>query len=71
MKKEEFLHHCQEAKAGRDTFVAHPPSKEEGSAMECNIKKSHLIVQTADNHRHCWDYREREDLSHSKSGPMA
>ncbi|BCA78253.1 hypothetical protein [Desulfuromonas sp. AOP6] len=70
MKKEEFLHHCLEAEAGRDTFVTHPPSKEEGRVVECNVEKGHLIVQTADDHRRCWDYRECEDLSHSKSGPM-
>jgi len=70
MKKDRFLHHCLEAEAGRDTFVAHPTSNQEGKVIECNVETGHLVVQTVDNHRHTWDYRECEDLKHPKSGPM-
>ncbi len=70
MKKDRYLHHCLEAEAGRDTFVAHPSTKEEGIVVECSLKSGHIIVETSDHLRRCWDYRECTDLDHTKFGPM-
>ncbi|WP_432822475.1 hypothetical protein [Trichloromonas sp.] len=70
MKKDRFEHHCLEAEAGNDAFVAHPASGEEGRVIECSLKLGHLVVQTSDNQRRCWDFHECEDLNHPKSGPM-
>ncbi len=70
MKKERFEHHCLEVEAGNDAFVAHPSTGEEGIVIECRLDMGHLVVRTSDNHRRCWDFRECEDLNHTKSGPM-
>jgi hypothetical protein len=70
MKKDRFEHHCLEAEAGNGAFVAHPSTGEEGMVIECSLKLGHVVVQTSDNQKRCWDYRECEDLVHPKSGPM-
>lgn len=70
MKKDRFEHHCLEAEAGADAFVAHPSTGEEGIVVCCGLTSGHMVVQTPDNNKRCWDYRECEDLVHPKSGPM-
>jgi len=70
MNKDRFEHHCLEAEAGNDTFVRHPSSKEEGRVIECSLKSGHVVVQTSEDQRRCWDYRECEDLDRTKVGPM-
>ncbi len=70
MKRDRFEHHCQEVESGRDAFVAHPNSGEEGLVIECSLNAGHLVVQTSDNQKRCWDFNECEDLNHPKSGPM-
>ncbi|OHB33194.1 MAG: hypothetical protein A2X84_02230 [Desulfuromonadaceae bacterium GWC2_58_13] len=70
MIKDRFLHHCLQAEAGRDAFVAHPSSNEEGRVIECNLNSGHLVVQTPENEKRCWDYHECEDLDRPKVGPM-
>jgi len=66
MNKDRFLHHCLEAEAGRDAFVAHPSSSEDGMVTECILKSGHFVVHTPDNETRCWDYRECEDLPISR-----
>jgi hypothetical protein len=72
MKKDRFEHHCleAEAEAGRDAFVEHPFSREEGMVISCSLTSGHMLIKTPDNSKRCWDYRECEDLDHPKSGPM-
>lgn len=70
MKKDRFEYLCMEAEAGRDAFVSHPGSKEEGLVTECHMKSGHMVVKTPKQQTRCWDFNECEDLQHPKSGPM-
>jgi hypothetical protein len=70
MNKDRFEHHCLQAEAGRDAFVSHPASNEEGRVIECNLNSGHVVVQTVENQKRCWDFHECEDLNRPKIGPM-
>lgn len=70
MNKDRFEHLCQEAEAGRDAFVRHPSSNEEGMVTSCVMKTGHLVVKTQDQQTLCWDFNECEDRLHPKTGPM-
>lgn len=70
MKKERFTYLCMEAEAGRDAFVSHPDSKEEGMITSCDLRAGRLMVQTPEHQTRLWDYNECDDLRHPKSGPM-
>jgi len=70
MQKDRFEHLCLEAEAGRDAFVRHPFSNEEGMITRCIMKSGHMVVETRDQQTRCWDFNECEDLPHPKSGPM-
>ena len=70
MRKDRFLHLCDEAQSGDDAFVRHPSSKEEGLVTSCVMQTGHIVVKTADDKVRCWDYSECDDLQHPKSGPM-
>jgi len=61
MKKERFDFVCMETEAGNDAFVKHPASKEEGLVRSCSLE--HVMVETSDGNRRCWDYRECEEMS--------
>ncbi len=64
MKKERFTFVCSEAEEGRDAFVNHSSSSEEGRVMSCST--DHIVVKTSEGSNRCWDYRECEELSRSK-----
>lgn len=70
MNKERFTYVCLEAEAGRDAFVRHPDSGEEGRVTSCIEKTGHVVVTRPDNETRCWDYRECNELKHTKIGPM-
>jgi len=70
MKRNEFKHLCSEADAGRDAFVRHSASNEEGLVTGCVLKSNHMVVKTAGGDTRCWDFNECEELSHRKTGPM-
>lgn len=70
MRKERYEHLCSEAEAGRDAFVRHSQSSEEGLVTSCILQSNHVVVRTNDGQTRCWDYHECEDLRHAKSGPM-
>ncbi|PLX98028.1 MAG: hypothetical protein C0624_14940 [Desulfuromonas sp.] len=71
MNRETFTHICLESEAGRDSYVTHPSSNEEGVVTNCSINNDHLVVRTNDGHSRCWDYHHCEELRPSlKSGPM-
>ena len=64
MKKERFDFVCQDTEAGTDAFVRHSSSDEEGRVLNCSI--DHLVVETSEGTKRCWDFRECEELSRSK-----
>jgi len=70
MKRDRFEHHCSEVEAGRDAFVSHPTTGEEGRVVGCSLKSGHMAVKTPENRDRCWDYSECEDLNRPKTGPM-
>ncbi len=63
MKRDRYSYLCQEAEAGRDAFVIHPATQEEGLVDRCILKSDHLLVKTANGPTRCWDYHECEELS--------
>jgi len=70
MKKDRFEFLCSEAEAGRDAFVRHPGSNEEGMVTSCVMKSGHMVVETRNHQTRCWNFNECTDLMHPKSGPM-
>ena len=64
MKKDRFTFVCAESESGRDAFVAHPQSGEEGRVVSCSV--DHLVVKTTPGEDRCWDFRECEEMSRSK-----
>lgn len=70
MDRDRFEHLCQEVEAGRDAFVSHPDSKEQGIVTSCIRQTDHIMVETAQGNKRCWDYHECADLDRPKSGPM-
>jgi len=70
MNKERYEHLCLEAEAGREAFATHPGTREEGMVTQCILQTGHLVVETPTGHKRCWDYRDCEELTHPKSGPM-
>jgi len=50
--------------------VRHPDSGEEGRVTSCIEKTGHVVVTRPDNETRCWDYRECNELKHTKIGPM-
>ena len=63
MEKETYRFLCQEMEAGRDAFVLHPKSQEEGRVVDCVLNTDHMIVSTPDGSKRCWDFHECEEMS--------
>lgn len=70
MKKDRFLHLCQESEAGRDAFVRHASTDEEGMITGCDLSNGTMFVQTPRKEARHWDFNECEDLRRPKLGPM-
>jgi len=71
MERDTFIHLCMESEAGRDAFVVHPSSREEGLVTGCSMTSDHLVVRTAEGRSRCWDYRACDELRPPlKAGPM-
>lgn len=64
MKKDRFDYLCQEAQAGNDAFVFHPMREEDGRVLSCSI--DHLVVETSEGDKRCWDFRECDEISRDK-----
>jgi hypothetical protein len=64
MNKERFTFVCNEAEEGRDAFVAHPISDEEGRVKSCSL--SHVVVETSAGAQRCWDFNEVEEVRREK-----
>lgn len=65
MKKDRFSYVCQEAQSGNDAFVTHPSTSEEGLVLSCSM--DHIMVQTSQGDKRCWDLSECEELSRDKA----
>lgn len=70
MKKNRYEYLCSEAKAGRDTFVRHPDTNEEGLVTKCILASDHMIVETSRGDTRCWDFHECDELTDPRSRPM-
>ncbi len=70
MDKSRYQHLCLEAEAGRDAYVTHPATNEEGLVESCIMKSDHLVVRTNNGMKKCWDFHDCEDLNRPKIGPM-
>ncbi len=64
MNKDRFSFVCNEAEEGRDAFVTHSATKEEGRVLNCSLE--HVVVETGDGNRRCWDYREVGEMGRDK-----
>lgn len=62
MIKDTYLYLCNESEAGRDAFVLHPDTREEGRVAGCVLKSDHMIVSMPDGSNHCWDFHECEEM---------
>lgn len=65
-----YEHICSEANAGRDSFVRHPESNEEGLVTNCILQSGHMVVKTSHRETRCWDFVECEKLIDLKSRTM-
>lgn len=70
MNRNRFEHLCLEAEAGRDAYVTHPETNEEGIVDSCIMKSDHFVVRTNDGQKKCWDFHNCADLDRPKIGPM-
>jgi hypothetical protein len=66
MNRDRYKFICLEAEAGRDAFVVHPASLEEGLVSSCVSPSEQLIVRTAAGKKRCWDFHECEELTRMK-----
>ncbi len=66
MLKDRFTYVCLEAEAGRDAFVIHPATREEGLVDSCTLPAQRMIVKTAAGKTRSWDFHECEELTRLK-----
>jgi len=65
MERERFDFVCQETMAGRDAFVTHHTSGEEGRVVD--FKADVLVVETVNGKKRKWEYDECEEISRGKN----
>ena len=65
MKKDRFDFVCMEAEQGRDIFVRHPESGEEGRVVSCSGDQ--VNAENTSGEQRTWDYRELEELTRDKA----
>ncbi|MEJ2470832.1 MAG: hypothetical protein P8Y91_10090 [Desulfuromonadales bacterium] len=70
MNTSRYQYVCAEAKAGRDTFIRHTESGEEGRVSKCVTANDHVIVETPQGETRCWDYNACEEVIDPRSRPM-
>lgn len=64
MEKDRFEYVCVQSEQGRDVFVRHPASGEEGLVVSCSDEK--VVVRNTAGEKRSWDYRELEEITRSK-----
>jgi hypothetical protein len=65
MDKDRFEYVCIQTEQGRDMFVRHPASGEEGRVQSCS--KEHVVVATTAGEQRTWDYREVAEITRDKN----
>ena len=70
MHKDRFVYLCRQTEAGRDAFVRHSGSHEEGMITGCDLHSGMMLVQTPEKQTRRWGFEECQDLEHRKTGPM-
>jgi len=70
MNKNTYEHLCSEAKSGRDAFVRHPESNEEGIVTDCIMQSKHIVVKTSHGETRCWNFGECEESIDLRSRTM-
>ncbi len=70
MKKDRFLHLCRETEAGRDVFVRHHDSMEEGLITGCDLRGGMMLIRTPEKATRRWNFNECDDLRRPKIGPL-
>ena len=70
MNQKIYEHICSEAKSGRDAFVRHPESNEEGLVTNCILQSGHVVVKTSRGKTRCWNFSDCEELIDLKSRTM-
>jgi hypothetical protein len=64
MEKERFDYVCVQTEQGRDEFVWHPPSGEEGRVLNCSGDK--VVFENTKGEQRTFDYHELEQVTRSK-----
>lgn len=65
MTKDTYLYLCNKSEAGEDAFVIHPDTHQEGRVASCVMPSEHLIVETPEGDKRCWDFHECEEITPS------
>jgi len=63
MDKERYDYVCIQTEQGRDAFVRHPASGEEGRVLSCSGQR--VVVKTTAGEERTWDFREIEEIARS------
>ena len=64
MDKNRYDYVCTQTEQGRDAFVKHPESGEEGRVLNCSDEK--VEGETVSGQQRTWNYREVEEIARSK-----
>lgn len=62
MERKRFEYVCMESEAGRDAVVIN----HDVHGLVDHCAGDHLLVSTPEGDKHCWDYRECEELYRTK-----
>lgn len=65
MNKERLNYICTQTEQGRDIFVRHPESGEEGRVLSCSGDQ--IEVENTGGEKRSWNYREAEEVTRSKA----
>lgn len=65
MNRERFDYVCIQTEQGRDAFVRHPASGEEGRVLSCGGEQ--IVVEKTDGEKRTWNYEEVEEISRDKN----
>ena len=65
MEKDRFDYVCVQTEQGRDVFVRHPVSGEEGQALSCT--EDQITVKNTRGEERTWHYSELEEITRSKT----
>lgn len=65
MEKDRFDYVCVQTEQGRDMFVKHAPSGEEGRVLSCI--EGQITVENTAGEKRTWPYGEVEEITRSKA----